>query len=173
MVLIFPKMIKKKGAFFWDRHDKFGIFRPILSDELRCVFSIFIKKKRTPIRHSKSQKVRFFNDFEKKVSYRWISISFIFGVYIHFFFQNHEKNAPFAILSDELGCVFFFKNIGKTHLDSSPKIGLIFPNLAGSSQKNAPFFGPFWRQKQNILKKKKRTVREAWFESLKRFPNPQ
>ena len=38
---------------------------PILGDDLECVFSIFDKKKRTPIRHPKSQKVRFFIDFVK------------------------------------------------------------------------------------------------------------
>ena len=146
MALIFPQNDQKKGAFFWDGHDKFGIFRLILGDDLGCVFSIFVKKKRTPIRHPKSQKVRFFHDFEKKVSSRWIPISFIFGAYIPYFFSKSWKKRTFCDFEWRIGVRFFFKNIGKTHLDSSPKIGLNFPNLAGSSQKNAPFFGPFWRQ---------------------------
>ena len=65
-------------------------------------------------------------------------------IYMKLLFQNQEKNAPFAIFGDELGCVFFFMNIGKTHLNSSLKIGqniLLFPC---PSRKNAPFFFPFW-----------------------------
>ena len=113
----------KKGAFFWDEPAKFGKFRPILGDESRCVFPIFLKKKRTPIRHSKSQKVRFFHDFEKKnvcKLQRWMILEF---TYMKLFFQNHEKNAPFGILSDELGCVFFWwilkKRTSIRHLKSA------------------------------------------------------
>ena len=39
--LFVSKLVQKKGAFFWNGHDKFGIFRPILGDESRCVFPIF------------------------------------------------------------------------------------------------------------------------------------
>ena len=37
-------MSKKKGAFFRDGHGKSMIFWPIFSDELRCVFTILMKK---------------------------------------------------------------------------------------------------------------------------------
>ena len=55
-------------------------------------------------------------------------------------FQNQDKNAPFAILGDELGCVFFYMNIGKAHLNSLLKIGLNIILFPCPSRKNAPFF---------------------------------
>ena len=61
-------------------------------------------------------------------------------IYMKLLFQNQEKNAPFAIFSDELGCVCFFMNIGKTHPNSSLKIGQNIPLFAVPFQKNAPFF---------------------------------
>ena len=69
------------------------------------------------------------------------------------FFQNHEKNAPFGILSDELGCVFFLTNIEKTHPKSSPKISLNIPNLSCPSQKSAPFFLTILRKNKDHWKR--------------------
>merc|ERR1711879_158233 len=60
--------------------------------------------------------------------------------YMKLLFENQEKNAPFWILGDELGCVFFFGNIVKTHLNSSLKIVQNIPLFSCPFQKNAPFF---------------------------------
>ena len=95
---------------------------------VRFFFS-WILQKRTSIRHWKSAKISQFWHVQLKKTHLFFDqfgqtiIHEIF-YYFNFFFKINKKNAPFWILADELGCFFFFMNIGKTHLNSSLKIGL-------------------------------------------------
>ena len=84
------------------------IFWPIFSDELRCVFPIFIKKKTHPNSPLKIAKGAFFSWFWKR--------SFIY-VNLNVDPQNEQKGAVFRdghgkgrifwlIFGDELRCVF-------------------------------------------------------------------
>ena len=127
----------KKRCVFLRGYIKIVVFWEILGDELRCVFPKLVKKKRTPIRHSKSKKVRFFISFEEKVflgnKFHYLS-NHISGIL--FFLLNSTKKAPFWILSDELGCVFFFSKKIKTHPNSSLKIHQNFEILTSQTKKN-------------------------------------
>ena len=111
------------GAFF-QYSSKKNAPQFVTQNPKRCVFFMILKKK------------FHIGEFQYHSSLEFTYI----------FFSKSWKKRTFCDFEWRIGVRFFFKNIGKTHLDSSPKIGLNFPNLAGSSQKNAPFFGPFWRQ---------------------------
>ena len=123
------------------------IFSAILSDELRCSFSIFMKKKLHPNSSLKIQKGVVFwwyiNKSSEKILYS-SSSSILRYIWWKLFFQNHQKTTPFRILSDELGCSFFFINFEKLHLNSSLKITLKITFLnyifTMSVQQNNPLF---------------------------------
>ena len=68
---------------------------------------------------------------------------FHFRILIELYFQNHQKITPFKILGDELRCDFFRRNLRKSHLNSSPKIGQNITFFPSSFQKITPQFGAF------------------------------
>ena len=55
-------------------------------------------------------------------------------------FSKSRKKRTFCNFQWRIGVRFFFMNIGKTHLNSSLKIGQNTPIFAVPFQKNAPFF---------------------------------
>ena len=113
----------KKRCVFLRGFIKIVIFWEILGDELRCVFPKFVKKKRTPIRHSKSKKVRFFINFEEKVflgnKFHYLS-THISGIF--FFLLNSTKKSTFLDFKWRIGVRFLFSKKLKTHPNSSLKI---------------------------------------------------
>ena len=69
-----------------------------------------------------------------------IFIKILYPEYFTTYAVFYEKTTPFWILSDKLGCSFFFMNIEKLHLNSSLKITLKFTFFPFLFQKTTPQF---------------------------------
>ena len=87
------KMTKKKVRFFWNGPAKIRIFWPIFSDELRCVFPIFMKKKTHPNLSTKITKGAFSSWMN--IGKMHLNSSMRIGQNIPIFIGPFRKNATF------------------------------------------------------------------------------
>ena len=83
-------------VYFFKIDEKITTPQFITLNPKRCSFLVILKKK-------------FLSNISQNW-WTWINQDFIGGT----FFQNHQKSTPFWILSDELGCSFFFHEYSKT-----------------------------------------------------------